>query len=63
MTDDYQCTFTVKQFCDKYQIGRTRFYEEVEGGRLPIRKLGRKTLVIREDAENWLRSLPVLEVA
>lgn len=60
MTDESMCAFTVAQFCHRYQIGRTRFYEEVNSGRLPLRKLGRKTLVTRTDAENWLRSLPLV---
>jgi hypothetical protein len=62
VTDESTCAFTVAQFCHRYQIGRTRFYEEVNSGRLPLRKLGRKTLVTKTDAENWLLSLPLVPV-
>ncbi|WP_339032654.1 helix-turn-helix domain-containing protein [Bradyrhizobium symbiodeficiens] len=53
---------TVKEFCHQYGIGQTQFYEEVKEGRLPVRKVGRKSLVARDDAEIWLRSLPRLEM-
>jgi len=52
-------TFTVKQFCDKFNIGRNKFYDEVKSGRLTLRKVGaKKVLVSKEDADKWLRSLP-----
>jgi hypothetical protein len=49
-----------QEFCDVYGIGQTRFYEEVKEGRLPVRKVGRKTIVLRDDAESWLQRLPAL---
>jgi len=51
---------SVKEFCEQYGVGMTQFYAEVKEGRLPVRKMGRKSLVIRDDAENWLQSLPAL---
>ncbi|MDF0495384.1 helix-turn-helix domain-containing protein [Bradyrhizobium yuanmingense] len=53
---------TVKEFCQQYGIGQTQFYEEVKEGRLPVRKVGRKSLITRDDAESWLQSLPRLEM-
>lgn len=53
---------TVKEFCQQYGIGQTQFYEEVKEGRLPVRKVGRKSLITRDDAETWLQSLPRLEM-
>lgn len=51
---------TVKEFCHQYGIGQTQFYEEVKEKRLTVRKVGRKSLITRDDAEIWLRSLPTL---
>ncbi|MDA9539646.1 hypothetical protein ACM41_26460 [Bradyrhizobium sp. CCBAU 21362] len=51
---------TVKEFCQQYGIGQTQFYEEVKEKRLTVRKVGRKSLITRDDAEIWLRSLPML---
>ena len=50
--------FTLPQFLNWAQIGRTKAYQEIDAGRLKIRKLGRKTLILRKDAEAWLEGLP-----
>lgn len=39
---------------------RTVLYEENQEGRLPFRKLGRRTLVMRSDLEAWLARTPVV---
>lgn len=52
---------TVKQFCNSYGIGQTKFYEEVSAGRLEARRSGRRVLVTREAAAAWLSSLPKVE--
>jgi hypothetical protein len=56
--DDRPTAFSVRQFCEMHAIGRTTFYEEVKYGRLRIRKLGKRTLVLREEAERWVSALP-----
>jgi len=56
--DDQPIAFSVRQFCTMHAIGRTTFYEQVKCGRLSIRKLGKRTLVLREEAERWLEALP-----
>lgn len=56
--DDQPTAFSVRQFCEMHAIGRTTFYEEVKYGRLRIRKLGKRTLVLREEAERWVCALP-----
>lgn len=50
--------FDVNGFCAWAGIGRTTFYKEVNEGRLSIRKLGKKTVVVRTEAERWLNALP-----
>lgn len=49
--------FTVNEFLIWARISRTKFYQEVAAGKIPIRKLGKKTLIKRADAENWLDGL------
>jgi len=53
--------FTIKQFCSAFSVGRTAVYREISLGRLPVRKLGRRTLILIEDAEKWAQSLPAPE--
>ena len=49
---------TVATFCDRYSIGRTSLYREVNAGRLKLRKFGSATRIARSDAEAWAASLP-----
>lgn len=43
------------QFLKRYGLGRTKAYELVNSGDLPIVKLGNRTLVRIEDAEALLK--------
>ena len=49
---------TVKQFCADYAVGRTLTYAEIKAGRLRAVKVGFRTLILHEDSEKWVRSLP-----
>ena len=53
-----KAAYSVNEFLEVYGIGRTTFYQEVEAGRLKIKKLGKRTLIARSDAELWLSQLP-----
>ena len=39
-------------------IGRSSLYEAIRRGDLPIRKSGRRTLLLMEDLRQWLSGLP-----
>ena len=52
---------TIERFCDEYGLGRTKAYAEIGAGRIPVRKCGNRTLILREDAEQWARSLPIVK--
>jgi hypothetical protein len=56
----WQRALSVRRFCESVGIGRTRFYHEVKAGRLRIRKVGRRTIVTADDAEEWLNHLPTI---
>ena len=58
MDNDTNAAFTLTEFLNWARIGRTKAYEKIDAGRLKIRKLGRKTLILRKDAEAWLENLP-----
>lgn len=49
---------TVREFCHRFSISRTTFYEEVKAHRLEIRKIGQKSIVLRDEADRWLAALP-----
>jgi hypothetical protein len=44
-------------------IGRSLTFSEIRAGRLKARKIGRRTIVNREDAVAYLRSLPIAGAA
>ena len=50
--------YTIQQFCRAFGIGRSLVYKEIAAGRLYSRKAGRRTLVLRSDAESWAAALP-----
>ena len=60
MTNIAKEAFAVREFCARYSICRATFYDEVKRGRLRAIKLGRKTIVMRADADAWAASLPEL---
>jgi excisionase family DNA binding protein len=58
MTEDAELgAMTVKEFCRKYRIGTTKFYEEVKAGRLRAVKCGTRTLILNRDGISWERTL------
>jgi Helix-turn-helix domain len=59
----WQRAMSVQAFCERYDIGRTKAYEEINAGRLKARKAGRRTIITSDDAEDWLSRLPALQEA
>lgn len=49
--------YTINEFCDAVGIGRNKTYIEIKEGRLKTVKIGRRTVIRRDDAEAWLNSL------
>jgi excisionase family DNA binding protein len=63
MVDTSREAFAVREFCIRYGICRDTFYGEVKRGRLRAIKLGKRTLILKTDAEAWAKSLPTLDFA
>ena len=49
--------YDIRSFCKAYGISRSFAYLEIQAGRLKRFKAGRRTLISREAAEAWRRSL------
>jgi hypothetical protein len=58
-----QLIFSLTQFCARNNVSRSTCYEESKRGRLNLRKLGRKTVVLAEDELLWRNGLPPLRKA
>lgn len=48
---------TVREFQDRFRIGKTTFYREVAAGRLTVLKIGRSTRISSVSAAAWLSAL------
>jgi excisionase family DNA binding protein len=53
---------TIAEACTRSGIGRTAIYELINTGQLPARKRGRRTLILAEDLQRCLQSLPPIKV-
>ena len=52
-------TLSIAQTARFLGIGRSTLYNLIKDGRLPVRKLGKRTLIIRDDLDHFVASLPV----
>jgi hypothetical protein len=57
-----QRAMSLAEFSEGYNVGRTTAYQEINAGRLRVRKCGKRTIITEDDAENWLNHLPAIEV-
>jgi excisionase family DNA binding protein len=54
---------SIHDFCQRYNVGRTKVHQEIKEGRLKARKVGRRTLIGDDDAQAWWLALPTLNEA
>jgi excisionase family DNA binding protein len=55
-----QLLYTIPECCRLAAIGRTKFYELVATGEIPVRKIGKKSLVAAADLKRWVDRLPAI---
>lgn len=60
---DERRVMSLPEFCARYGIGRSKAYLEIQAKRLRGHKCGDRVLIATDDAEEWLRSLPVMGAA
>ena len=49
---------SIKQFCKMYNIGTTKFHDLKNNKQIDVRKIGKKTIIPVESAEQWFNNLP-----
>ena len=49
--------YDIRSFCAAYSVSRSFTYLEIKAGRLKLLKAGRRTLIPRQSAEDWLNAL------
>jgi hypothetical protein len=56
--------FSIAEFADWSGICRTLVYEKIRTGQLKARRITRRRVVIlKDDAESFMKSLPVISMA
>ncbi len=51
---------SVAEFAQLSGLGRSFLYEQIKSGELPVRKAGRRTLILHEEGRAWLGKLPLV---
>ena len=54
--------YTIEQAAKVASSSRGVLYAEIEKGRLPARKLGRRLLILHHELMAWLMGLPMAEM-
>lgn len=54
---------TIAEMCATYRVSRNRVFSEMKAGRLPAKRLGRRVLIGRVDADAWWHGLQNREAA
>jgi len=62
-TGSDKLAYSIAELAEAAGVGRSFIYEEVKVGRLQLKKAGRRSLVLRADAESWLGALPKRDAA
>lgn len=57
VSPDVPLLLTIKEVQEATQLGRTKVYELMRDGRLPVVRIGRTIRVRREALERWLEAL------
>jgi hypothetical protein len=58
---DGQLAYSIVDLGRVTNTGRQLLYDEINGRRLIAKKVGRRTLIRREDAERWLANAPAIK--
>ncbi|HTK12528.1 MAG TPA: helix-turn-helix domain-containing protein [Xanthobacteraceae bacterium] len=56
--DNLTQALSISEACALAGIGRTKLYQAISEGQLIARKLGKRTLILRRDLDQFLSSLP-----
>jgi excisionase family DNA binding protein len=52
---------SLPQACKVAGLGRTTVYQAIAEGQLVARKVGKRTIILRQDLHRFLAALPVLK--
>ena len=50
--------YTINEAINEIGIGRTKLYAEIKAGKIEIRKIGRKSIILASELQRYLTELP-----
>jgi hypothetical protein len=59
--DEPKLAYSIDEFAARAGLGRTKIYEEISAGRLVVRRVGRRRIILAGDGASYLESLPRVE--
>jgi len=62
-SDIRKVAHSINEVCAQTGVGRDGIYKAINEGRLPARKIGRRTVVLESDLQAFLEALPRLGAA
>ena len=59
---DQKLFFTICETCRLLSVGRTKLYQLIGSGEIPLRKVGNKSLIAAADLKRWADGLPAVAI-
>lgn len=53
---------SINEACRSMGIGKTKLYALIKARDIPARKIGAKTIILRQDVDSYLSALPAVEI-
>src|SRR4051794_29113655 len=57
--DPCALAYSIDSLAELTDLSRQTMYNEIKAGHLVARKIGRRTLILHQDADQWLANLPM----
>jgi hypothetical protein len=61
MSNSLSPALSIDQALEIFPASKSVLFRDIRDGRLKARKLGARTIILREDLDAYLRALPVVE--
>lgn len=50
--------YSISEVLELVGISRSKFYQVINSGQIKVRKIGNRSIILADDLDVWLKSLP-----